>query len=217
MIDSAGRLVASRFVDVTASTPAFTGKVTSLAVSQATATSSGRLTLSWTGGSVNKMIPYGSKVLIGRNVYTTNSDTTVGYIYLPSTTAGIAVGDAVKHIEKPDGTIIYSDVGTTSTVDKWQQVRFNFDWDFAVQPVSKIRYEIYVRSPGEYQFDETFLALLPRDPALPAVPMPQNPPPPVATTTPTTTPPPVATTTPTPTPATTTPPVRPTNPSVNAK
>jgi hypothetical protein len=161
LMDANGAIMTSRSASLTAASSTYAMKVTGFSTTTATSTSPARLNVHWDGITTYKTIPYGSQVLIGDKVYSTISGTGVGLIYLSATTTGIKVGDPVKHLQGPDGKVIYSDVGATSGTGVWNQVRFNFDWDFAARPVANMRYELYVRSPGEYHLDETFVALLP--------------------------------------------------------
>lgn len=163
LMDSRGAIMATRSASLSVASTSYAMKVTAFSTTTASSTSPARLNVHWDGGTTYKNIPYGAQVLIGDKVYPTISGTTVGLIYLSATTTGLKVGDPIKHIQGPDGKVIYSDVGATPGTAVWNQVRFNFDWDFTAKPVSNIRYELYVRSPGEYHLDEAFTALLPRN------------------------------------------------------
>ncbi len=163
MLDAKGAVIASRTASVGLATATVHAmKITGFSNTAATQTIPDRLNVLWSGMKTYNEIPGGSQVLIGDKMYTTVSATKVGYIYLPANTTGLKVGDAIKYIQKPDGTIIYNDIGNTPGTGVWKQVRFNFDWDFTAKPVSTMRYEMYVRTPGEYHLDEAFMALLPQ-------------------------------------------------------
>jgi hypothetical protein len=163
MMDSKGAIIGSRSASLSVASTTYAMKVTGFSTTTATSTSPARLNVHWGGGTTYKNIPYGAQVLIGDKVYPTVSATTVGLIYLSATTTGIKIGDPIKYIQGPDGKVIYSDVGATPGTSAWNQVRFNFDWDFTAKPVANMRYELYVRTPGEYHLDEAFTALLPRN------------------------------------------------------
>lgn len=162
LMDSKGAIMATRSASLGAASSTYAMKVTALSMTAATGTSPARLNVHWTGGTTYKTTAYGTQVLIGDHAYSTISGTTVGLIYLPlSATSTVKVGQPIKHMQAPDGKVVYSDVGKTSGTSAWNQVRFNFPWDFTAKPVSNIRYELYVRTPGEYHLDETFVVLLP--------------------------------------------------------
>ncbi len=163
MLDASGNVIESRVANMEKNSPSYTHKVTAItSVTTKTATTSPRLAIGWSGTKTYKTIPVGSKVMIGKNIYTTSINTTVGLIYLPVTTTGINLNDPVVYIEDPTGKVIYNDIGNTTATEIWQPVRFNFDWDFAAKPVAKMRLEFYIASPGEYHADEFFLAVLPQ-------------------------------------------------------
>jgi hypothetical protein len=53
-----------------------------------------------------------------------------------------------------------ANVNLRSTQD--DVIAFNIPWDFSAVPISRIRYQIYIDSPGVYRVDDTFLAILPQ-------------------------------------------------------